>query len=313
MTEPYAHGMLDVGDGNQVYWETCGNPTGKPLVLLHGGPGVGCNERMRAGFDSGKYRAVLYDQRGCGRSTPNAADPSTDMRHNTTQHLVADLELLREHLSINRWLVRGGSWGCTLAMAYALKHPDRVSEIVLSAILLTRRREIDWLYGGVSRFFPEEYERFVAGADEAASVVPAYARLLGDPDPAVRERAALAWARWEETVLSLEPNAKPTSFSTRADDDLIEFVRICSHYYANYGWLADDELIGNVGRLAGIPGALVHGRLDLSCPVETAYELASAWPGAELFVCDESGHRPSEAKREYLRAALARFADKTIN
>jgi proline iminopeptidase len=313
MTEPYAHGMLDVGDGNQVYWETCGNPTGKPLVLLHGGPGVGCNERMRAGFDSEKYRAVLYDQRGCGRSTPNAADPSTDMRHNTTQHLVADLELLREHLSINRWLVRGGSWGCTLAMAYALKHPDRVSEIVLSAILLTRRREIDWLYGGVSRFFPEEYERFVAGADEAASVVPAYARLLGDPDPAVRERAALAWARWEETVLSLEPNAKPTSFSTRADDDLIEFVRICSHYYANYGWLADDELIGNVGRLAGIPGALVHGRLDLSCPVETAYELASAWPGAELFVCDESGHRPSEAKREYLRAALARFADKTIN
>jgi proline iminopeptidase len=313
MTEPYAHGMLDVGDGNQVYWETCGNPTGKPLVLLHGGPGVGCNERMRAGFDSEKYRVVLYDQRGCGRSTPNAADPSTDMRHNTTQHLVADLELLREHLSINRWLVRGGSWGCTLAMAYALKHPDRVSEIVLSAILLTRRREIDWLYGGVSRFFPEEYERFVAGADEAASVVPAYARLLGDPDPAVRERAALAWARWEETVLSLEPNAKPTSFSTRADDDLIEFVRICSHYYANYGWLADDELIGNVGRLAGIPGALVHGRLDLSCPVETAYELASAWPGAELFVCDESGHRPSEAKREYLRAALARFADKTIN
>jgi proline iminopeptidase len=313
MIEPYAHGMLDVGDGNQVYWETCGNPTGKPLVLLHGGPGVGCNERMRAGFDSEKYRAVLYDQRGCGRSTPNAADPSTDMRHNTTQHLVADLELLREHLSINRWLVRGGSWGCTLAMAYALKHPDRVSEIVLSAILLTRRREIDWLYGGVSRFFPEEYERFVAGAAEAASVVPAYARLLGDPDPAVRERAALAWARWEETVLSLEPNAKPTSFSTRADDDLIEFVRICSHYYANYGWLADDELIGNVGRLAGIPGALVHGRLDLSCPVETAYELASAWPGAELFVCDESGHRPSEAKREYLRAALARFADKTIN
>jgi proline iminopeptidase len=313
MTEPYAHGMLDVGDGNQVYWETCGNPTGKPLVLLHGGPGVGCNERMRAGFDSEKYRAVLYDQRGCGRSTPNAADPSTDMRHNTTQHLVADLELLREHLSIKRWLVRGGSWGCTLAMAYALKHPDRVSEIVLSAILLTRRREIDWLYGGVSRFFPEEYERFVAGADKAASVVPAYARLLGDPDPVVRERAALAWARWEETVLSLEPNAKPTSFSTRADDDLIEFVRICSHYYANYGWLADDELIGNVGRLAGIPGALVHGRLDLSCPVETAYELASAWQGAELFVCDESGHRPSEAKREYLRAALARFADKTIN
>jgi proline iminopeptidase len=233
MTEPYAHGMLDVGDGNQMYWETCGNPIGKPLVLLHGGPGQGCNERMRTGFDAEKYRVVLYDQRGCGRSRPSAADPATDMRHNTTQHLVADLELLREHLSIKRWLVRGGSWGCTLALAYALKHPDRVSEIVLSAISLTRRKEIDWLYGGVSRFFPEEYERFIAGADQAAGVVPAYARLLGDPEQAVRERAALAWARWEDTVLSLEPNAKPTSFSTRVDDELIEFVRICSHYYAN--------------------------------------------------------------------------------
>lgn len=159
-------------------------------------------------------------------------------RHNTTQHLVADLELLREHLGIDRWLVCGGSWGRTLA---------------------------------------------------------------------------LAWARWEETVLSLEPNANTTPFSTRADDELIEFARVCSHYYADYGWLADDELIGNVDRLAAIPGVLVHGRLDLSCPVETAYELASAWPGAELFVCDESGHRSSEAKRSHLRAAMARFADKNIN
>jgi proline iminopeptidase len=312
MTAPYAHGMLDVGDGNQVYWETSGNSAGKPLVVLHGGPGQGCDERMRAGFDADKYRIVLYDQRGCGRSTPSAADPATDMRHNTTQHLVADLELLREHLDIDRWLLRGASWGCTLAVAYALKHPDRVSEIVLSAISLTRRKEIEWLYGGLARFFPEEHRRFVAGAGDAADVLHAYARLLADPDRAVRERAALDWARWEETALSLEPNAKPTPFSMRADDELIEFVRICSHYYANYGWLTDDELIGNVDRLAGIPAVLVHGRLDLSCPVETAYELASAWPGTELFICDRSGHRIQQDQREYLRAALDRFADKNV-
>jgi proline iminopeptidase len=310
MTEPFARGMLEVGDGNQVYWEMCGNPAGKPLVLLHGGPGQGCTERMRAGFDATKYRAVLYDQRGCGRSTPSVADPATDMRGNTTQHLVADLELLREHLGIERWLVRGGSWGCTLAVAYALAHPDRVTEVVLAAISLTRRQEIDWLYGGVSRFFPEEYERFVAGAGGAAEVVPAYARLLADPDRAVRERAALDWGRWEDTVLSLEPGAPPMSPATRADDALIEFARLCAHYYANHGWLADDELLGNVHRLAGIPAVLAHGRLDLSCPVATAHELAAAWPGAELFVCDQSGHRASPAKRQFLHAALARFAER---
>jgi proline iminopeptidase len=194
-------------------------------------------------------------------------------------------------------------------LAYALRYPDRVSEVVLSAISLTRRKECEWLYGGAARFFPEEHERFVAAAGQTTDVLPAYTRLLADPDRAVRERAALAWARWEETVLSLEPNARPTSFSTQSGDDLIAFVRICSHYYANYGWLADDELIGNVDRLADIPAVLLHGRLDLSCPVETAYELANAWPGAELFVCNESGHRGSPAKAEYLNAALARFAD----
>ncbi|MBB4684853.1 prolyl aminopeptidase [Amycolatopsis jiangsuensis] len=305
---PDAQGRLNVGDGNRVYWETCGNPAGTPLVVLHGGPGQGCTERMRAGFDGSTFRIVLFDQRGCGRSTPSAADPATDMRYNTTHHLVADMELLRKHLGIDRWLLAGGSWGSTLALAYALRQPDRVIGISLSAISLTRPKEIDWLYSGVSRFFPEEHERFVAGADGAADPVPAYGRLLADLDRSTREQAAAAWARWEATVLSLEPGAKPTTFGTRADDSLIEFVRVCSHYYARYGWLAEDELIGNVGKLAGIPGALVHGRLDLSCPVETAYELANAWPGAELFVCNASGHRMSEAKREYLRAWRSRFA-----
>jgi proline iminopeptidase len=313
MTELYARGMLDVGDGNQVYWETCGNPDGKPLVVLHGGPGEGCNERMRNAYDGQRYRIVLYDQRGCGRSTPSAADPATDMRVNTTAHLIADLELLREHLHIDRWLLRGASWGCTLALAYALRYPHRVSQIVLSAILTTSHREVDWLYGGASRFFPEEYQRFVAGAGGGEGAVDrllaAYSRLLGHPDRDVRVRAATAWGRWEEAVLSLEPNVKPTSFSGPADDDLLALVRICAHYYANYGWLTDGELIRDAGALAGIPGVLVHGRLDFSCPVVTAYELATAWPGADLFVCDQSGHRGSHAKGQYLRAALARFAD----
>lgn len=308
VTEPYAHGMLDVGDGNQIYWECCGNPNGKPLVVLHGGPGQGCNERMRAGEALQEYRIVLYDQRGCGRSTPHAADPATDMRFNTTAHLVADLDRLREHLGVDRWLLRGGSWGCTLALAYAQRYPHRVSEIVLSAISTTRRREIDWLYSGLARFFPEEYARFAAVAGSAEDVVAAYDQLLRHPDPEVRHAAAAAWARWETTVLSLEPDAEPTSFSGPVDDHLLAMTRICAHYYAHYGWLDDGELITRAGILAEIPGVLVHGHLDLSCPVDTAYELARAWPGAELFVCDRSGHRASPAKREYIRDALTRFA-----
>jgi proline iminopeptidase len=309
MTEPYAHGTLDVGDGNQVYWETCGNPDGKPLVVLHGGPGQGCNAQMRDAYDLQRYRVVLYDQRGCGRSTPSAADPATDMRVNTTAHLVADLELLRGHLGIDRWLLRGASWGCTLALAYAQRYPHRVSEIVLSAIMTGRRREIDWLYGGVSRFFPEEYERFAGGVDGGVDRLMAdYARRLGHPDRDVQRSAAAAWGRWEDVVLSLEPKVKPGSFSGPVDDGLLAITRICAHYFANYAWLADGELIRNAGTLAGIPGVLTHGRLDLSCPVETAYELARAWPGADLFVCDESGHRGSPTKADHVRAALARFA-----
>jgi proline iminopeptidase len=232
------------------------------------------------------------------------------MRFYTTAHLIADLEVLREHLGVDRWLPRGGSWGCTLALAYAQRYPHRVSEIVLSAITTTRRREVDWLYGGVSRFFPEEHELFRAGAGGADHLLAEYDRLLGYSDRTVRARAAAAWARWERTVLSLEPDARPTSFSGPVDDDLLAMTRICALYYANYGWLDDGELIRNASELAGIPGALAHGRPYLSCPVATACELARAWPGADLFVCDRSGHRGSPAKREYVRAALTRFADR---
>jgi len=302
--EPYDHGLLDVGDGHRVYWETSGNPDGKPAVVLHGGPGQGSGPGMRRMFDPARYRVVLLDQRGCGRSLPHAAEPGTSLRHNTTGDLVADLERLREHLGIERWLVTGGSWGTTLALVYAERFPERVTEIVVNAISTTRRSEIDWLYRGVRRFFPEEWAKFSLGAEND---VAAYARLLNDPDQAVRRRAAAAWCRWEDVVLSLEPGAPPVR-DEPVDEAALAFARLTTHYYAHAGWLPEGAVIRDAGRLAGIPGVLIHGRLDLSCPVTTAWELAEAWPGAELLVDDHSGHRASAVKRAWKLAALDRFA-----
>ena len=314
--EPYDQGLLDVGEGNLVYWETCGNPDGKPAVMVHGGPGQGCVPNMRRMFDPSRYRAVLFDQRGCGRSRPHASDPGTSLAGSTTGHLVADMERLREHLGIDRWLVTGGSWGTTLGLVYAERYPHRVSEIVLSAISTTRSSEIGWLYRGAGRFFPEEWERFSAVAAGAAGfdgdVVAAYARLMEDPDPAVRNRAAAGWYRWEEAVLSLEPTAKLLAGSApdAADDYVLAFVRICAHYYSHAGFLSDGAVIRGAGRLAGIPGVLIHGRLDLSCPAATAWELARAWPGAELLIDDHSGHRGSDVKRAWMLETLDKFASR---
>ncbi|MGQ0775427.1 MAG: prolyl aminopeptidase [Pseudonocardiales bacterium] len=309
--EPYDQGMLDVGEGNLVYWETCGNPEGKPALVVHGGPGSGCSTRMRRGFDPDRYRVVLFDQRGCGRSTPHASDPATDMSANTTGHLLADMERLREHLGIERWLLHGGSWGSTLVLAYAERYPHRVSEIVLVSVTTTRRVEIDWLYRGVGRFFPAEWELFRAGVPTArgdGDLVAGYARLMEDPDPAVRARAANSWAAWEDAVLSLEPNAKPNNFSDRPPAALLALVRICAHYFAHGAWLEEGALLRDAGRLAGIPGVLIHGRLDLSSPLDTAWELARAWPDAELIAVSDSGHQGSDATREHVLRALDRFA-----
>lgn len=309
--EPYDQGMLEVGDGNRVYWETCGNPDGKPALAVHGGPGSGCSTRMRQAFDPDRYRAVLFDQRGCGRSIPHASDPATDMRCNTTEHLLADMERLREHLGIDRWLLHGGCWGSTLALAYAERHPQRVSEIVIASVTATRRCEIDWLYRGVARFFPEAWERFRAAvpeADREGDLVAAYAHLMDRPDLQMRTRAANAWCAWEDAVVSLEPNGKPNLYSDRPPADQLAFVRICTRYFAHAAWLEEGALLRDAGRLAGIPGVLIHGRLDLSAPVDTAWELARAWPDAELIVLDDSGHQASDSKRERMLSALDRFA-----
>jgi proline iminopeptidase len=308
--EPYAQGRLDVGDGNLIYWETCGNPDGKPAVMVHGGPGQGTTPRMRRTFDPERYRAVLFDQRGCGQSTPHASDPAADVRHNTTDHLVSDMERLREHLGIDRWLLTGGSWGTTLALVYAERHPEHVSQIMLSAISTTRRSEIDWLYRGVGRFFPEAWERFRSGAGTGRDddLVAAYARLMEDPDPRVRNDAASNWCAWEDVVLSLEPNAKPLVPEAEASHDMLAFARLCAHYYSHAGWLEENEVINAAGTLSSIPGVLIHGRLDLSCPVDTAWELTRSWPGAELLIDDHSGHRGSDTKRAWMLGTLDKFA-----
>lgn len=300
-----------MGDGNQVYWDACGNPDGKPAVIVHGGPGSGCRPGQGRTFDPGHYRLVLFDQRGCGRSRPHASDPATDMRHNTTAHLIADMELLREHLGIDRWLLYGYSWGSTLSLAYAEQHPERASEIVLSSVTTTRRAEIDWLYRGVGRFFPEQWERFLAGAPGVprdGDIVAAYARLAADPDPAVRERATADWCAWEDAVLSGETNGSAV-YAARPSADRLAFVRICSHYFAHGAWLEDGVLLREAHRLVGIPGVLIHGRLDMGGPLDTAWQLARAWPDAELTVVKDAGHLGSKAQVSHVIDALDRFAD----
>ncbi len=309
--EPYDQGMLDVGDGNLVYWEVCGNPDGKPAVVVHGGPGSGCNARGRQYFDPDLYRIVQFDQRNCGRSTPHASDPAADMRHNTTAHLIADMELLRTHLGIGAWLLHGGSWGSTLILAYAEQHPERVSEIVIEAVTTTRRSEIDWLYRGAGQLFPEAWDLFRAGAPEAegpGDLVAAYARRMESPDPDVRARATADWCAWEDVVISKEAYTGPSPYGGRPGRDQQALVRLCAHYFSHGAWLEEGQLIRDAGRLAGIPGVLVHGRFDLDSPLITAWELARAWPDAELTVIDDAGHLGGPATRRAVLAAIDRFA-----
>jgi proline iminopeptidase len=317
--EPYETGMLDTGDGNSIYWETCGNPDGLPALILHGGPGSGCSTGARRAFDPDRHRIILFDQRNCGRSTPHASDPAVDMSLNTTEHLIGDIERLREHLGVDTWLLRGGSWGVTLALAYAERHPQRVSGMLLISVTSTRRAEIDWLYRGSGRFFPEAWVRFrdYVGADQYRlptdteppinDLLFAYLRLMEDPDPDVRAGAANAWLTWEDAVISMESGGSPGQYSNRPDDAKLAFVRICSHYFANDAFLADGQLIRDADKLAGIPGVLVHGRQDISGPAITPWEIAQAWPDAELVVVDNSGHTGSAAMTEALHGARDRL------
>lgn len=291
--EPYATGRLRVSDIHEIYYEECGNPDGKPALVLHGGPGGGTNPAMRRQHDPRAYRIVLFDQRGCGKSTPYA-----ELAENSTWDLVADIERLRVHLGIDRWQVTGGSWGSALALAYAQTHPDRVIDMVLRGIFTLRKTELDWFYqeGGTSALFPEAFERYAAPIPPAErhDMITAYYTRLTSEDRETRMQAARAWSTWEGTTLSLLPD--PVREQRFGADGFAEaFARIECHYFINKGFFArDDQLIADAHRLAGIPAVLVQGRYDVVTPMMTAWALHKAWPGSNLEIVPDAGHTATE-------------------
>ncbi len=309
--EPHESGMLAVGDGQSVYWEVSGNPDGKPVVFLHGGPGGGTAPFHRRFFDPAAYRIVLFDQRGCGRSTPHLADGAS-LEHNTTGHLIADIEALREHLAVERWQVFGGSWGSTLALAYAQRHPERVTELVLRGIFLLRRKEIDWYYNGAAGYvYPDEWEKFLAPVPEDErdqDLVEVYHRLLHSPDEDLARAAAIAWSTWEGATSSLLPH--PDRVAETAEPRFaLAFARIENHYFRHGGFLDEGQLLRDIAAIRHIPAVIVQGRHDIVCPAVSAWELHRAWPGSVLHIVDDAGHGANEPGiTHHLVEATDRFA-----
>lgn len=294
--EPHESGYLLTADGQEIYWESCGNPHGKPAVFLHGGPGGGCVPWHRQFFDPASYRIVLLDQRGCGRSRPHVAE-GADLSVNTTAHLIADLEMLRETLGIENWLVFGGSWGSTLALAYAERHPERVTELVLRGIFLLRRAELDWFYNGQAGWaWPELWEDFLAPVppgQRQRDLIEVYSELLKSSDRAVALRAAVAWTTWEAATLSLLPDEHRVQLS--ADPRYaLAFAGIENHYFVNGGFLREGQLLDEAPRIEHIPTVIVHGRYDLVCPARNAWDLHKVLPHSRLIIVDDAGHAASE-------------------
>jgi proline iminopeptidase len=290
--EPNESGMLDVGDGQRVYWETWGNASAIPVVYVHGGPGSGCHPGARETFDPDRYNVVFFDQRGCGRSRPLAREPDADLSTNTTQHLIRDMEMIREHVGVEKWAVAGFSWGSTLGLAYAEAHPERVIGVLLGLVGLTTDREVAWITEGVGRVFAPEWERFSSFVPDDLADLPlvaAYAEMLFDADPSVRASAADEWCRWEDAHMGLAPDAGPW-LQQQEPGFKLEFARLVTHYWTNAAFLGQTELMDGLSRLEGIPGVLVHGRYDVSSPIETPWRVSQAWDGAELVVVDEAGH-----------------------
>ncbi len=306
--EPYASQRLNVSGGHQLYLEQVGNPEGFPVLFLHGGPGAGCEAYHRRFFDPKVYRVVLFDQRGCGRSTPHA-----ELRENTTWDLVADIEIIRRELGIERWLLFGGSWGSTLALAYAETHPERVSGMVLRGIFLCRDEEITWFYqSGASKVFPDYWEDYLAPipAPEHNDLLQAYHRRLTGENELQRMAAAKAWSIWEGRTASLHPNAAVVDFFSHPHTAL-SLARIECHYFVNHAFLRPNQLLDEASKLAGIPGVIVQGRYDLICPMTSAWELHRAWQGSELKVIPDAAHSAAEPGiRSALIEATDRFARK---
>jgi len=305
--EPFRTGRLKVSDRHELYFEECGNPLGKPAVFVHGGPGGGCGPKERRFWNPEHYRIILFDQRGCGRSTPHA-----DLDDNTTWDLVADLERLRRHLDLARWQVFGGSWGSTLALAYAQAHPEAVTELVLRGIFLLRKQEIEWFYQrGASALFPDAWEGYLAQIPEAerGDLVMAYHRRLTGSDPEVQLAAARAWSRWEGATSKLLPDPAFTG-GYEEEAFALAFARIECHYFAHHGWLEPDgQLLRDLPRIRHIPGVIVQGRYDLACPMESAWALHQGWPEADFIITPDAGHSAFEPGNcRALVAATDRFA-----
>ncbi|CAN5263288.1 prolyl aminopeptidase [soil metagenome] len=307
--DPYDHGMLQVSPVHRIYYEQSGNPKGKPVVFVHGGPGGGTDPKQRRFFDPAHYRIILFDQRGCGKSTPHAS-----LEDNTTWYLVSDMELLREHLAIERWQVFGGSWGSTLGLAYAQKHPDRVTELVLRGIFLLRKQEIDWFYqGGASALFADAWEGYLEPipAAERSDLLSAYYKRLTADDPKVRTEAAIAWSVWEGKTSCLIPS--PELIAKNADDEYaLAFARIECHYFVNRGFFETDAaLLEGVSKIRHIPAVIVQGRYDVVCPMESAWALHRAWPEADFHITPDAGHAALEPGTLHeLVSATDRFRDR---
>ncbi|QNM82467.1 prolyl aminopeptidase [Sphingomonas sabuli] len=291
--EPYQTGMLDVGNGHSLYWELSGNPDGKPAVFLHGGPGGGSSPEHRRQFDPDKYKILVFDQRGCGKSTPYAS-----LENNTTDDLVGDIEKLRTEVAqVDKWLVFGGSWGSTLSITYAERYPDRVTELVLRGIFLFDQYEIDWLFapGGASQVYPDKFEDFLAPIPEGErdNLVEAYQRQLTSDDKAVQLRAAQAWSAWEGNTVTVLPNAETMEHFT-SPEVAVAIARIENHYMVNGGWLEEGELLAGASKLKGIPGIIVQGRHDTCTPPSAAWSLKKAWPEVDLQIIPDGGHLYNE-------------------
>lgn len=307
--EPYKAGYLTVGDGHEVYYEVSGNPKGKPVVFVHGGPGGGTEPKHRQYFDPGRYQIILFDQRGCGKSRPWAS-----LDQNTTWHLIADMEKIRESLGLEKWQVFGGSWGSTLSLAYAQTHPDRVTELVLRGIFLLRKKEIDWFYQfGASQIYPDAWEHYsnAIPENERDDFLSAYYRRLTSEDRNVQLAAARTWSTWEGATSKLIPEAAVTE-KFGADDFALAFARIESHYFYNRGFFdSDGQLLANIDKIRDIPCVIVQGRYDMCCPVQSAWELHKAWPEAEFFIIPDAGHAASEPGiSRALVAATDRYAQR---